>query len=98
MRGSQRGLFCEYVDEGHVRAGGASVRRTRSCLRALNGRQILSRLAAIGHDLALALFGAFSARDGESGDRKKNQLGGKNRVKGRRGRGEEALQGTFSPH
>lgn len=56
MRGSQRGLFCEYVDEGHVRTGGASVRRTRSCLRALNGRQILSRLAAIGHDFALALF------------------------------------------
>lgn len=70
MRGSQRGLFCEYVDEGHVRTGGASVRRTRSCLRALNGRQILSRLAAIGHDLALALFlGHFVPKMGKEGEK-----------------------------
>lgn len=59
MRGSQRGLFCEYVDEGHVSAGGASVRRTRYCLRAVDGRAILSRLPAIGHDLAPALLRGF---------------------------------------
>lgn len=27
--GKPEGPFCEYVDEGHVRTGGASVRRTR---------------------------------------------------------------------
>lgn len=37
-----------------MRAGGASVRRTRYCLRAVDGRAILSRLPAIGHDLAPA--------------------------------------------
>lgn len=70
-----------------MRTGGASVLRTRYCLRALYGRLTLSRLPAIGHDLAPALFRAFTQRwskKEESGDGVKNRWGGE-----RERRGEE---------
>lgn len=65
-----------------AREGRACAARVH-CLRALDGRLILSRLPAIGHDLAPALLRAFTLKDGKR--KRKVEMGEKkNRTQGKK--------------
>lgn len=104
--GEARGaFFCEYVDEGHVRTGGACVRAcaARAGVYALSmGDRFWGDWRRSGTISPLLCFGAFSPKDGKRRrkveiGRKKNPLGGKIELKRKERRGRSAAGHIFTP-